>query len=97
MKGLFYPLNKYLIFRANSNPSLVWILITARWSPATHQSLHGSEPCQPACNIIFIWKKKGRRHSEWTQAVITAILWLVELITNSLEKVRHVIEKVTVE
>ncbi|MFZ0510658.1 MAG: hypothetical protein WAM14_03550 [Candidatus Nitrosopolaris sp.] len=43
-----------------------------------------------------------RRHSEWTQHVIAAILWLVKLITNSLEKVnirgnRRIIEKVTVE
>lgn len=44
---------------------------------------------------------RKRRYSEWTQYVITAILWLVKLITNSLEKVsiksKRVIEKVTVE
>jgi len=44
---------------------------------------------------------RKRRHSEWTQYVIAAILWLVKLITNSLEKVniksKRVIEKVTVE
>ncbi|MFZ0510707.1 MAG: hypothetical protein WAM14_03800 [Candidatus Nitrosopolaris sp.] len=42
-----------------------------------------------------------RRHSDWTQYVIAAILWLVKLITNSLEKVsiknKRVIEKVAVE
>jgi hypothetical protein len=41
------------------------------------------------------------RHSEWTQYIIAAILWLVKLITNSLEKVtiksKWVIEKVIVE
>ena len=44
---------------------------------------------------------RKRRHSEWTQYVIAAILWLVKLITNSLEKAniksKRVIEKVTVE
>ncbi len=44
---------------------------------------------------------RKRRHSEWTQYVIAAILWLVKLITDSLEKVniktKRVIEKVTVE
>jgi len=51
-----------------------------------------------------LYLKEGdrkRRHSEWTQYVIAAILWLVKLITNSLEKVniksKRVIEKVTVE
>jgi hypothetical protein len=42
-----------------------------------------------------------KRHLEWTQRVIAAILWLVKLITNSLEQVslksKHVTEKVTVE
>jgi septin family protein len=46
-------------------------------------------------------EERKRRHSEWTQYVIAAILWLVKLIKNSLEKVNiksmHVIEKVTVE
>jgi hypothetical protein len=44
---------------------------------------------------------RKRRHSEWTQYVIAAILWLVKLISNSLEKVnlkrKRVVEKVTVE
>jgi hypothetical protein len=44
---------------------------------------------------------RKRRHSEWTQHIIAAILWLVKLITNSLEKVnmksKRVIEKVAVE
>jgi len=44
---------------------------------------------------------RKRRRSEWTQYIITAILWLVKLITNSLEKAniksKRVIEKVTVE
>ena len=44
---------------------------------------------------------RKRRHSEWTQYVIAAVLWLVKLITNSLEKVnikiRRVIERVTVK
>jgi hypothetical protein len=44
---------------------------------------------------------RKRRHSGWTHYVIAAILWLVKLITNSLEKVnmksKRVIEKVTVE
>jgi hypothetical protein len=46
-------------------------------------------------------EERKRRHLEWTQRVIAAILWLVKLITNSLEKVslksKRVIEKVTVE
>ena len=46
-------------------------------------------------------EERKRRHLEWTQHVIAAILWLVKLITNSLEKVsiksKRVIEKVTVE
>ena len=41
------------------------------------------------------------RHSGWMQFVIASILWLVKLITNSLEKVKikskRVVEKVTVE
>ena len=45
--------------------------------------------------------ERNRRYSEWTQYVIAAILWLVKLITNSLEKVniknKRVTEKVTVE
>jgi hypothetical protein len=46
-------------------------------------------------------EERKKRYSEWTKYVIAAILWLVKLITNSLEKVRiknkRVIEKVTVE
>ena len=45
--------------------------------------------------------ERKRRHSEWMQYVIAAILWLVQLITNSVERVniksKRVIEKVTVE
>ena len=46
-------------------------------------------------------EERKRRYSEWTHYVIAAILWLVKLITNSLEKVniktKRVIEKVTLE
>jgi len=46
-------------------------------------------------------EERKRRHSEWTRYVIAAILWLIKLITNSLEKLniksKSVIEKVTVE
>ena len=46
-------------------------------------------------------EERKRRYSEWKHYVIAAILWLVKLITNSLEKVniksKRVIEKVTVE
>jgi hypothetical protein len=46
-------------------------------------------------------RRRKNRYSEWTQYVIAAILWLVKLITNNLEKVnikrKRVIEKVTVE
>jgi len=46
-------------------------------------------------------KERKKRYSEWMQYVIAAILWLVKLITNSLEKVKikseGVVEKVTVE
>jgi hypothetical protein len=46
-------------------------------------------------------EERKRRHSEWMQFVIAAVLWLVKLITNSLEKVnikiRRVIERVTVK
>jgi hypothetical protein len=46
-------------------------------------------------------EERTRRHLEWTKRVIAAILWLVKLITNSLEQVslksKHVTEKVTVE
>jgi len=44
---------------------------------------------------------RKRRHSEWTQYIIAAILWLVKLISTGLEKVnlksKRVSEKVTVE
>jgi hypothetical protein len=44
---------------------------------------------------------RKKRHSEWTKYIITAIFWLVKLITNSFEKIniksKPVIEKVTVE
>ena len=50
---------------------------------------------------LYMKEDRKRRHSEWTQYVIAAILWLVKLITNSLEKVniksKRVIEKVMVE
>ena len=46
-------------------------------------------------------EERKRRHSEWTRYVIAAILWLVKLITNNLEKFniqsKRVTEKVTVE
>ena len=46
-------------------------------------------------------EERKRRYSEWKHYVIAAILWLVKLITNSLEKAniksKRVIEKVTVE
>jgi hypothetical protein len=46
-------------------------------------------------------EERKRRHSKWMQYVIAAILWLVKLITNSLEKVnikrKRVVEKVRVE
>jgi hypothetical protein len=46
-------------------------------------------------------EERKRRHSEWSQYIIAAILWLVKLISNSLEKVnlksKRIIEKVTVE
>jgi hypothetical protein len=46
-------------------------------------------------------EERKSRHSGWMQYVIAAILWLVKLITNSLEQVKikakHVVEKVTVE
>jgi hypothetical protein len=50
---------------------------------------------------LYLKEERKKSYSEWTQYVIAAILWLVKLITNSLEKVnlkrKHVIEKVTVE
>jgi hypothetical protein len=50
---------------------------------------------------LYLKEERKKRYSEWTQYVIAALLWLVKLITNSLEKVnlksKRVIEKVTVE
>lgn len=44
---------------------------------------------------------RKRRHSEWTQYIIAAILWLVKLISTGLKKVnlksKRVSEKITVE
>jgi len=46
-------------------------------------------------------EERKKRHSDWMKHIIAVILWLVKLITNSLEKVgiksKPVIEKVTVE
>jgi len=46
-------------------------------------------------------EERKRRYSEWKQYIIAAILWLVKLITNSLEKVniknKRIIEKIAVE
>ena len=46
-------------------------------------------------------EERKKRHSEGTQYVIAAILWLVKLISNTLEKVnvksKRVIEEATVE
>ena len=47
-----------------------------------------------------LYLKEGdrkRRHSEWTQYVIAAILWLVKLKQKVNIKSKRVIEKVTVE
>jgi hypothetical protein len=45
--------------------------------------------------------KKKRTHSKWINSIITAIFWLLKLITSDLEKVnikkKCVIEKVIVE
>jgi hypothetical protein len=46
-------------------------------------------------------EERKSRYSEWTKYVIAAILWLVKMITSSLEKFniksKRVVEKVTVE
>jgi len=46
-------------------------------------------------------EERKKRYSEWTQYVIAAILWLVRLISNTMEKVnvksKRVIQEVTVE
>jgi DNA topoisomerase VI subunit B len=45
--------------------------------------------------------KKKRTHSEWINSIITAIFWLLKLITSGLEKInikkKRVIEKIIVE
>jgi hypothetical protein len=50
---------------------------------------------------LYLKEERKRRCSEWKQYVIAVILWLVKLITGSLEKVniknKRIIEKVTVE
>ena len=46
-------------------------------------------------------EERKRRYSEWKHYVIAALLWLVKLVTSSLEKVNiknnRSIEKITVE
>jgi hypothetical protein len=46
-------------------------------------------------------EERKRRRSDWTQHIIAALVWLVKLITNILEKVgiksKRVIETATVE
>jgi len=50
---------------------------------------------------LYLKEERKRRYSEWKQYIIAAILWLVKLITNSLEKVniknKRIIEKIAVE
>ncbi|MGC2427533.1 MAG: hypothetical protein WA421_10885 [Nitrososphaeraceae archaeon] len=50
---------------------------------------------------LYQEEESKRRHSKWEQYVIAAILWLVKLITNSLEKFnmksKRVVQKITVE
>jgi hypothetical protein len=50
---------------------------------------------------LYLKEERKRRYSEWKQYVIAAILWLVKLIANSLEKVniknKRIIEKISVE
>jgi hypothetical protein len=50
---------------------------------------------------LYLTEERKGRHSGCMQYVIAAILWLVKLISNSLEKVKikskRVIEKVTIE
>jgi hypothetical protein len=45
--------------------------------------------------------KKKRTYSEWINSIITAIFWLLKLITSGLEKInikkKRVIEKIIVE
>ena len=52
-------------------------------------------------HIYLKEEERKRRHSEWAQYVISAILWLVELITSNLEnlkiKKKRIIEKIAVE
>jgi uncharacterized membrane protein len=44
------------------------------------------------------WEK---RHSEWIRSIVAAMLWLMKLITNTLEKgnikKKRIIEKVPIE
>jgi hypothetical protein len=46
---------------------------------------------------LYLKEERKRRYSKWKQYVIAAILWLVKLIANSLEKVniknKRIIEK----
>lgn len=42
----------------------------------------------------YLKEERKRRYSVWAQYVIAAILWLVKLITNSLEKVNIKSERV---
>ncbi|HZA06765.1 MAG TPA: hypothetical protein VE619_03590 [Nitrososphaeraceae archaeon] len=50
---------------------------------------------------LYLKEERKRRYSECKQYVIAAILWLVKLIANSLEKVniknKRIIEKISVE
>jgi hypothetical protein len=50
---------------------------------------------------LYLKEERKRRYSKWKQYVIAAILWLVKLIANSLEKVniknKRIIEKTSVE
>jgi hypothetical protein len=50
---------------------------------------------------LYLKEERKRKYSEWKQYVIAAILWLVKLIANSLEKVnvknKRIIEKISVE
>jgi hypothetical protein len=50
---------------------------------------------------LYLKEERKRKYSEWKQYVIAAILWLVKLIANRLEKVniknKRIIEKISVE
>jgi len=43
--------------------------------------------CSKRYRLYLKEEERKKRHSEWTQYVIAAILWLVKLISNTLEKV----------